>query len=49
MEKSIYARRVELLQESTTIAISTLARELKASGKDVLSFRQVSQTLIRQR
>lgn len=38
MEKSIYARRVELLQESTTIAISTLARELKASGKDVLSF-----------
>lgn len=33
-----YAKRVEILQESATIAISTLARELKASGKDILSF-----------
>ncbi len=37
MKKPTYAKRVELLQESTTIAISTLARELKASGQDVLS------------
>lgn len=34
----VYAKRVELLQESTTIAISTLAREMKAAGEDVLSF-----------
>lgn len=36
--KNNYAKRVQVLEESTTIAISTLARELKASGKDVLSF-----------
>jgi len=34
----IYSKRIEVLQESTTIAISSLARELKAEGKDVLSF-----------
>lgn len=33
-----YAKRIESLGESTTIAISTLARELKQAGKDVLSF-----------
>lgn len=38
MKNHKYAKRVELLQESTTIAISTLARELKAQGQDVLSF-----------
>jgi len=32
------ANRVETLSESVTIAITTLARELKASGKDILSF-----------
>jgi len=31
-------KRVKRLNESMTIAISTLARELKAEGKDVLSF-----------
>lgn len=36
--KKTYAKRVELLQESTTIAISSLARELKAAGQDILSF-----------
>lgn len=36
--KTTYAHRVEQLQESATIAISTLARELKASGQDILSF-----------
>lgn len=38
MKKTTYAKRVELLEESTTIAISTLARELKAAGQDILSF-----------
>lgn len=33
-----YANRITNLSESITIAISTLARELKAQGKDVLSF-----------
>lgn len=33
-----YAKRIESLEESATIAISTLARKLKASGKDILSF-----------
>ncbi|RDU59058.1 pyridoxal phosphate-dependent aminotransferase [Helicobacter marmotae] len=33
-----YAKRIELLQESTTIAISSLARELSAAGEDILSF-----------
>lgn len=33
-----YAHKIEQLQESATIAISTLARELKMSGKDILSF-----------
>lgn len=36
--RRVYAKRVELLQESTTIAISTLAKELKAKGQDVLNF-----------
>ena len=30
--------RVNTLSESITIAISTLAQELKAEGKDILSF-----------
>ena len=34
----MYATRVTNLSESITIAISTLARELKAQGKDILSF-----------
>ncbi|MGI0406211.1 pyridoxal phosphate-dependent aminotransferase [Helicobacter himalayensis] len=38
MKKKVYASRVELLSESATIAISSLARELKAQGKDILSF-----------
>ena len=33
-----YSRRIEVLSPSITIAISTLARELRAAGKDVLSF-----------
>ncbi|MBX7490028.1 pyridoxal phosphate-dependent aminotransferase [Helicobacter turcicus] len=33
-----YANRVTNLSESITIAISSLARELKAQGKDILSF-----------
>lgn len=33
-----YANRVTNLSESITIAISTLARDLKAQGKDILSF-----------
>lgn len=33
-----YAFRAELLSESATIAITSLARELKAQGKDILSF-----------
>ena len=32
------AKRMDTLSESMTIAISTLARELKQSGKDVISF-----------
>jgi len=32
------AQRIEVLSESLTIAITTLAKEMKASGKDVLSF-----------
>ena len=32
------AKRVEVLSESLTIAITTLAKEMKANGKDVLSF-----------
>ncbi len=32
------AKRMEVLSESLTIAITTLAKEMKASGKDVLSF-----------
>ena len=31
-------KRIDTLSESLTIAISTLARDLKASGKDVISF-----------
>ncbi|WP_456431227.1 pyridoxal phosphate-dependent aminotransferase [Nitratifractor sp.] len=34
----MYSRRIQALSPSMTIAISTLARELKAQGKDVLSF-----------
>lgn len=33
-----YSNRIKHLQESATIAISTLARELKAQGKNILSF-----------
>ena len=36
--QATYANRVVNLSESITIAISTLARELKAQGKDILSF-----------
>ncbi len=36
--QSRYASRVNQLSESITIAISSLARELKAQGKDILSF-----------
>lgn len=32
------SKRIDTLSESLTIAISSLARELKASGKDVISF-----------
>lgn len=34
----MFSKRIESLSESLTIAITSLARELKASGKDVLSF-----------
>jgi len=34
----MFSKRIEALSPSITIAISTLARELKAQGKDVLSF-----------
>jgi aspartate aminotransferase len=34
----LLSKRVNVLSESLTIAISSLARDLKASGKDVLSF-----------
>ena len=33
-----YASRITALSESITLAISTLARELKSQGKDILSF-----------
>lgn len=33
-----YSKQIEKLGESLTIAISTLARDLKAQGKDILSF-----------
>lgn len=34
----MYSKKIQNLSESATIAISTLASELKAQGKDVLSF-----------
>ena len=34
----MFSKRIESLSESLTIAITSLARELKASGKDILSF-----------
>jgi aspartate aminotransferase len=34
----MFSKRIEVLSPSLTIEISTLARELKAAGKDVLSF-----------
>ena len=34
----MFSRRIQALSPSMTIAVSTLARELKAQGKDVLSF-----------
>ncbi len=34
----MFSRRIEALSPSMTIAISTLAQELKAEGKDILSF-----------
>ncbi len=34
----MYSHRISNLSESITIAISTLARELKSQGKDILSF-----------
>ncbi|MDE5592140.1 MAG: pyridoxal phosphate-dependent aminotransferase, partial [Helicobacter sp.] len=34
----MYSNRINNLSESITIAISTLARDLKAQGKDILSF-----------
>lgn len=33
-----YSHRIQTLEESVTIAVSSLARELKAKGKDILSF-----------
>ena len=30
--------RIDILSESITIAVTTLAQELRAAGKDVLSF-----------
>lgn len=38
MQNPTYAPRIQFLSESTTIAISSLARDLKAQGKDILSF-----------
>lgn len=38
MQNPTYAPRIQLLSESTTIAISSLARDLKVQGKDILSF-----------
>ena len=34
----MFSRRIQALSPSMTIAVSTLARELKAQGKDILSF-----------
>ncbi len=34
----MFSRRIEALSPSMTIAVSTLARELKAQGRDILSF-----------
>jgi aspartate aminotransferase len=34
----MFSKRIEALSPSITIAISTLARELKAQGRDILSF-----------
>lgn len=34
----LYSSKIQSLSESTTIAISTLAKELKSQGKDILSF-----------
>ena len=34
----MFSRRIKALSPSMTIAVSTLARELKAQGKDILSF-----------
>ena len=34
----MYSKRIDALSPSITIAISTLARELKAEGRDILSF-----------
>lgn len=34
----MFSKRIESLSESLTIAITSLARDLKASGKDILSF-----------
>ncbi len=33
-----FANRMETLSPSVTMAITALARELKAQGKDILSF-----------
>ena len=33
-----YSHRIQTLEESVTIAVSSLARELKAKGRDILSF-----------
>ena len=38
--------RINTLSESITIAITTLAQEFKAQGKDILSFQQESQILV---
>ncbi len=34
----MYSKQITQIQESSTIAITTLAQELKAQGKDILSF-----------
>ncbi len=34
----MFSKRIEVLEPSLTIAISSLAKELKAQGKDILSF-----------
>ncbi len=38
ISQELFSKRINALSPSITIAISTLARELKAQGKDVLSF-----------